>query len=315
MKVFAIVAMMPAFAVGQLTASEKEKSDALWKPLMTAIGPYRAALESWSVELDSKRWYSQNRIMPTTGPEFKKLIDDLAAVDKIITSEQFAGVKGYWGREDDIIQFPQHWSEITSQRVVITQRVAIREMSRICRPQIMVLQSMTASVRDFDGWGLDESGLQIVLGNRGPARAAATKQAKTIFDAVQLDSANVQVPDFERACDDLVAAAKQAATTAKPAATYSAPAVGDALKKRWASGTWNSRKILSVKTESNVWKVTKNSLGTPLYRTVAVVVQFTLPNNPQKVEYSTQIKENYIGSGKYQYVTSNISPEYRIVSK
>ena len=76
-----------------------------------------------------------------------------------------------------------------------------------------------------------------------------------------------------------------------------------------------NRKILRVNTESDTWKITRNSIGTPLYRTISVVVRFELPGFSELVEYSTQLKENYLGSGKYAYVTSNISPDYRIVKR
>lgn len=297
----------------QISDAEKKRTQDLWPSLMDAIQPHRNSLESWSVEFDSTKWYAQNRVSPSTPAEFKKVMDDLAAIEKIITSDKFKGVLGYWGGRDDIIQWPQNWLEICQARLAITQKVVKRELSRILMPQMMVYESMTESVRDFDGWGLSEQGLDIVMGKRDAPRKAVLAKVKGLMDSVGLP-ADTKVESFEKACDDLVAAAQAAAKVAKPAATYTMTPVADALKKRWASGPWANRKIVKVNTESNVWKITKNAVGTPLYRTVAVVVQFRIDGYGYLIEYSTQVKENYMGGGKYAYVTSNISPDYRIIA-
>lgn len=307
------VACCGAALAQPLTDAEKKRSDELWDKLMTAIQPHRSSLESWSVEFDDKKWYAQNRVMPTTQAEYITLMNDLAQIEKIITSDTFAGIKGYWGRDDDIIQRPQNWLEICQARVEISQRVLKRELSRILMPQILPIKGMVESVRDFDGWGLSEEGLAVVMGNRGPIRKKTYEKVAGLMKAVQLPMEGTTVDELEKACDELVAAAQLAATKAKPSATATISSIVAPLKQRWASGAWKDRKITKVNTESASWKITKNALGTPLYRTCSVVVQFKLAGFAYLIEYSTQIKEEYKGSGKYQYVNSNFSPDYRIV--
>lgn len=305
-----------ASAMGQavpITDEQKERTQAVWRDLMKDIGPYRESLASWAVEYDEKRFYTQNRVMPTTADEFKKLMADLVEIEKLIQTPKYNGVIGYFGREDDIIYRPQFWTEVTSKRVEITQRVLQRELGRILRPQIMTIQGMTESVRDFDGWGLSEAGLQIALGNRKQAQATVMAKSASLATAVGLKIEDLSVDTFEKACDDLVAGVKAAAATAKPSATYTMATVSDALKKRWAAGSWANRKIEWVRTELPTWKVTKNALGAPLYRTVAVVVRFRLPNVSVPIEYSTQVRENYVGGGKYKFATTVMEADYRIV--
>lgn len=296
-----------------LTEAEKKRTTDLWPSLMDAIQPYRNSLESWSVEFDEKKWYSQNRVMPSTAAEFTTLMNDLVEIEKIITSEKFSGLKGFWGREDDIIQRPQNWQEICQARVQISQKVLKRELPRILKPQILTIQLMTQSLRDFDGWGLSEEGLSVVMGKRDPIRKKTFEKVSSLFTAVQLPMEGTTVDEVEKACDELVAVAKELAPKAKPSATASITSIVAPLKQRWASGLWKDRKITKVNTESATWKITKNAVGTPLYRTCSVVVQFKLDGFDYLIEYSTQIKEDYKGSGKYQYVTSNIAPEYRII--
>ncbi|HLO97592.1 MAG TPA: hypothetical protein VK171_03260 [Fimbriimonas sp.] len=297
----------------QITEEQKARTQAVWSNLMDDIGPYRNSLESWAVEYDSTRFYSQNRVMPTTAEEFKKLLNDLVEIEKIIQSPKYNGVIGYFGRSDDIIHRPQFWTEVTSKRVEITQKVLQCELGRILKPQIMTIEGMTQSVRDFDGWGLSESGLQIALGNRKKAQATVLAKSAGLAAAVGLKLEDLSVAEFEKACNDLVAAVKTAAATTKPSATYTMATVGDALKKRWAAGSWANRKIEWVRTELPTWKVTKNALGTPLYRTVAVVVRFRLQDVTQPIEYSTQVRENYIGGGKYKFATTVMEADYRVV--
>lgn len=297
----------------EITEAEKKRTTDLWPSLMDAIQPYRNSLESWAVEFDEKKWYSQNRVMPTTAAEFTALMNDLVEIEKIITSEKYSGLKGFWGREDDIIQRPQNWQEICQARVQISQKVLKRELSRILKPQIMTIQSMTQSLRDFDGWGLSEEGLNVVLGKREPIRKKTFEKVSGLFSAVQLPMESTTVDELEKACDELVSVAKEMAPKTKPSATATISSIVAPLKQRWASGAWKDRKITKINTESASWKITKNAVGTPLYRTCSVVVQFKLEGFDHLIEYSTQIKEDYKGSGKYQYVTSNIAPEYRIV--
>lgn len=298
----------------QITDEQKRRTTAVWDDLMRDIQPYRESLASWSVEYDGNKWYAQNRVMPSTPDEYRKVLADLAAIEKIITSEKYAGLIGFFGPDDDIIHRPQHWLEICQARVEITQRVLKRELSKILMPHTLPLRSMARSVRDFDGWGLSETGLAIVMGRRDAERKKVFGKVSDLFQAVNLSSETVRAEDWEKACDELVAAAREMAPRVKPAATYRITSIESPLRQRWASGPWKDRKILKINTESDQWKITRNAVGTPLYRTVGVVVQFEMAGFSYLIEYSTQIRENYAG-GKYTYVTSNIAPDYRIVTK
>ncbi len=309
----AMTMLAAACPAQEITDAEKQRTTAVWQDLMNDIQPYRESLASWSVEFDSEKWYAQNRVMPDSPEDYKKIMDDLAAIEKLITSEKYKGLKGFFGPSDDIIHRPQNWLEICKARVEITQRVVKRELARILRPQIMPIQSMTKSVRDFDGWGLNDLGLDIVMGKRDAARKVVFGKVKALMDTVGL-TAETRVDEFEKACDELVAASEAMAKVAKPAATYSMPPVAEALKKRWAAGSWANRKIVKINTESDKWKVTTNAVGTPLYRTVAVVVQFRLDGYANLIEFSTQVREVYKGGGKYEFAPSNISPQYRIIA-
>lgn len=314
------VTILASFLGGQaqaqdITEAEKQRTQQLWQSLMNDIQPYRESLASWSVEFDSNKWYAQNRIMPDAPEDYKKILSDLAAVEKLITSEKYLGIKGYFGPDDDIIHRPQHWLEICQARVEITQRVVKRELPRILRPQILPIQTMATQVRDYYGWGLSEEGLAVVMGNREPIRKKTFAKASALFDAVGMKMEGTLVPELEKACDDLVKAAKEWAPKAKRENTASIPSINAPLKARWASGPWKNRTILAINTASASWNITRNAAGTPLYRTCNVSVLFEIPGFEYWIEYNGQVKENYQGGGKYAFVTSNVSPEYRILTK
>jgi hypothetical protein len=299
----------------QITEAEKQRTQQVWESLMRDVQPYRDSLASWSVEFDSEKWYAQNRVMPDAPEDYKKILDDLAAVEKLITSEKYAGVKGYFGPDDDILHRPQHWLEICKARVEITQRVVKRELSRILRPQILPVQLMAERVRDFSGWGLSEDGLAVVMGNREPIRKRTLEKASALFAAVGMSMEGTQVPELEKACDDLVKAAEEWAPKAKRENSATIASINAPLKARWASGAWRNRKILAINTASASWNVTRNAAGTPLYRTCNVSVLFEIPGYAYWIEYNGQVRENYQGGGAYSFVTSNVAPEYRILTK
>lgn len=315
-----VVSVLASLLGGQASAqeiseAEKQRTQQLWQSLMDDIQPYRESLASWAVEYDQEKWYTQNRIMPDTPDGYIKVMNDLAAIEKLITGDKYRGIKGYFGPSDDIIYRPQNWLEICQARMSISQKVVKRELSRILMPQILPIQSMAKRVKDFDGWGLSEEGLAVVMGKRDPIRKKTFEKTKGLFSAVGLTMESTTVPELEKACDNLVAAAREMAPKVKPSATASIPSINEALKKRWASGPWKDRKILKINTELASWNITRNAVGTPLYRTCSVVVQFELPGFAYWIEYNTQVKEDYKGGGKYAFVTSNIAPDYRIVTK
>ncbi len=299
----------------QPTQAEKDRTVKVWDALMTEIAPYRESLASCSVEFDPNRFYAQNRVMPSTAEEFKKFLDDLSAIEKLIQTEKYKGLVGFFGPSDDIIHRPQYWEEVVKDRNAICQRMLTRELPRILMPHTLPLKSMIRSVEENDGWGLSEAGLSIVTGNRAVVRQKVFDKVKGLAAVVGLKLDENAAPEWEKLCDRLTEVSFKKAKTAKPAATYSMPAVAEALKKRWSSGPWASRKITKINTESNTWKITRNAIGTPLYRTVSVVVRFELAGFADAIEYSTQIKEDYVGSGKYAFVTSNFAPDYRLVAR
>jgi hypothetical protein len=292
---------------------EKAKAEniAKWPRLMDDIQPYRENLESFAHEHNAK-WYVQSQVLPNSPELIKKAIEDLAAVEALMTGK-YAGMTAVQsGFDTSVMQHPEAWLEIAKNRQAIAQGFAARAAKDKLRFQLLALNQIIKSVEDNDGFGLTQLGLDLVMGKREALRTKVLTPIKPLFEGVGLPVPTDLLTEWEATAETLVATAKRKATGTKPAGNYTNATFAAQVKEIWTKA-WPERKIVKISFSRPDWFVTTNALGTPLYRHYGGMVQYRVAGFDYIIEQGFQRREDYQGGGKYTYRAAPYEPEIRIV--
>lgn len=285
------------FAVALLAGARAQFEK--WAELRDAVQPMRESLISASVLYDSSKWQAQSYMKPTTPDDVKKFLDDMAAVEKLMSGE-YAGVKAPPGfRDTDVMGHPEAWLDIARARNRIIGDVREAADADKAVAEVKFINGITEAIKAHDGWGLNENGLKIVMGKREEVRQKLCGGQK--------------YSGWDEACDELVATAKRLAPTVRSYANHSDATLTELIKNGWAKN-FKDRKILKVATAKSEWTVVKDSLGRPKYRSKGVAVQYRVSGFDYIVEQTVSILQDYVGNGSYKYRPTAQVPDYRILA-
>ncbi len=270
-----------------------------WSELRDAVQPYRESLISASVLYDSEKWYAQSYMKPTTPDDSKKFLGDLLAIEKLMTGT-YAGVVAPPGfSEKDIMGHPESWLEIAKARNEILAKVRDEANADKAAAEVKFIEGIIQAIKSHDGWGLNENGLKIVMGQREDARQKLCGGQK--FDG------------WDTACDKLMATAKELAPKVRSYANYSDSSISERIKSGWQKN-YPERKIIKIATAKSDWTIVKNSLGVPKYRSKGVAVQYKVSGFDYIIEQTISILEDYVGNGSYKYRPTAQVSDYRILA-
>lgn len=267
--------------------------------LRNAIANQRESLISAAVLYNSEKWYAQSYTVPTRAEDKVKFRDDLAYIEKLLTT-QFTAVTAppsYSPRE--ILEHPEAWLEIARARDTILAKIGGTQAADKAAAEIKFIKGITEAIRTHDGWGLNENGLKIVMGKREEVRTKLCGGEK--------------FPGWDEACDELVKTSKELAPKVRSYANYSNSWITDLIKSGWAKN-YKDRTILKIATAKSDWTVVKGPTGIPKYRSMGVAVRYKVPGFDFVIEQTISILQDYVGGGQYKYRPTSQLSDYRIVS-
>lgn len=280
-------------------ATAQETKYASYFDLLKAIDAQRSSLISASVLYDSQKWYAQSYMVPTRAEDKKKFKDDLAYIEKLLTTKftQVEAPPSYSPR--DVLEHPDAWLEIVRARDTILAKIGGAQAADKATAEVKFIKGITAAIQTHDGWGLTENGLKIVIGKREEVRTKLCGGEK--------------FPGWDEACDELVKVAKELAPKVRSYANYSNSWITDLIKSGW-SKNYKDRTILKIATAKSDWTVVKGSTGIPKYRSMGVAVRYKVPGFDYVIEQTISILQDYVGGGQYKYRPTSQMSDYRIVT-
>lgn len=282
-----------------LVCAQDDTKYAKYFALLEAIGNRRESLVSAAVLHDPEKWYAQSYMVPTRAEDKQKFREDLAYIEKLITSDYASVVAPPSYSPRNVLEHPEAWLEIVRAREAILAKVGGAQAADKATAEVKFIKDITAAIRSHDGWGLTENGLKIVMGKREDVRSKLCDGEK--------------YPGWDQACDELVKAAKELAPKVRSYANYSNSWITDLIKSGWAKN-YKDRTILKIATAKSDWTVVKGPTGVPKYRSMGVAVRYKVPGFDYVIEQTISILQDYVGGGQYKYRPTSQMSDYRIVT-
>lgn len=267
--------------------------------LLETIGNRRESLISAAVLYDPQKWYAQSYMVPTRGEDKQKFREDLAFIEKLLTTDYTSVVAPPSYSPRNVLEHPEAWLEIVRAREAILAKVGGAQAADKAVAEVKFIKDITAAIRTHDGWGLNENGLKVVMGKREEVRAKFCDGEK--------------YPGWDEACDELVKTAKELAPKVRSYANYSNSWITDLIKNGW-SKNYKDRTILKIATAKSDWTVVKGPTGVPKYRSIGVAVRYKVPGFDYVIEQTISILQDYVGGGQYKYRPTSQMSDYRIVT-
>lgn len=299
-------------AITTIATAQTETKNELWSQLLSEVRPYQENLKTFAVEYDESRWYAQSRTVPDRPELMKKALEEMAAIEKLMTGKYASVVppKSYLDRE--IMEHPECWLEIAKARGKIAAKIVRRTLGTKADSEVKFIKDIAAAISTHEGWGLTETGLKIVMGKRAEVRSQITGGMDKIIEAAGSSGEGELLPGWDAECDKLVAEAKRLAPIIRGYTNHTNESISSRIKAGWAKN-YKDRTILKIGTAKSGWTVVKNSLGVPLYRSMGVGVQYKVPGFTYVIEQTISIREDYSG-GKYIYRPTSQLSDYRILA-
>lgn len=286
-------------AVASMAFAQDDNKYAKYFAFLEAIGNRKESLTSAAVLFDSDKWYAQSYMVPTRPEDKQKFRDDLAYIEKLLTTEYSAVEAPPSYSPRNVLEHPEAWLEIVRARDAILAKVGGEQAGDKAAAEVKFIKGITEAIRSHDGWGLNENGLKVVMGRREEVRTKLCGGEK--------------YPGWDEACDELMKTAKELAPKVRSYANYSNSWITDLIKKGWAKN-YKDRTILKIATAKADWTVVKGATGVPKYRSMGVAVRYKVSGFDYVIEQTISILQDYEGGGQYKYRPTSQMSDYRIVT-
>lgn len=289
--------MLLTLIVGEGALAQNDQKYAKWTYLRDQVQPRRESLMSASVLYDNTKWWAQSYMVPSRPEDVKKFLDDLAAIEKLMAGETEPIEVPPGANPKDIMYHPEAWLEIAKARNEIIAKLGLKAAEDKATAEVKFIKDITAKIKASDGWGLNENGLNIVLGKREDVRKKLCGGQK--------------FPGWDEACDELVKTAKSMAATNRSYANHSNSWAEQQIRAGWAKN-YKDRTIIKIAAAKSDWTVVKDAFGQPKYRSVGMSVRYKVAGFDYVIEQTVSMLQDYKG-GSYVYRPTAQVPDYRIV--